>query len=177
MSAGPVSAHCRGLAGDPLDVIARAHEEQVELCDALERIADGLPNEVDPRLCARVASCLQFDLSLHHHDEEEALFPLLRQRAHPEDGIDGILDRLASEHSADGDLASEISEELEKLAQGDRPANPGMFGYMLRGFFEAYRRHVHWEMALLMPIARKRLQPEDLDLLRARMGEIRNQAA
>ena len=168
----PPSPHSR----NPLDMIASAHTLQVEMCDAMERIADGLPDEVDCRLCAQVASCLQFDLPLHHHDEEEGLFPLLRARARPEDGVDQILERLAAEHSSDNDFASEISEILEVLGQGRRPANPEMLGYMLRGFFERYRRHVQWENTLVMPLARLRLTRDDLDALLARMNENRGHA-
>lgn len=163
------------FARNPLDMIASAHAVQVQMCDAMERIADGLPDDVDRRLCAQVASCLQFDLPLHHHDEEEALFPLLRKRALPEDGLVVILERLASEHSSDNDFASEIAEALEALGQGARPANPDMLGYMLRGFFERYRRHIHWENTLVMPLARLRLTPEDLDTLSSRMDENRRQ--
>ncbi len=164
------------FARDPLDVIASAHETQVQMCDAMERIADGLPDEVDRRLCAQVAACLQFDLPLHHHDEETALFPLLRHRARPEDGLDEILERLAQEHSSDNDFASEIAEALETLSQGGRPANPEMLGYMLRGFFERYRRHVHWENTLVMPLARLRLTRDDLAALQASMNQNRRQA-
>jgi hemerythrin-like domain-containing protein len=158
-------------------VIAHAHSVQVQMCDAMERIADGLPDDVDRRLCASVASCLQFDLPLHHHDEETALFPLLRFRAEPADGIAEILDRLASEHSSDTDFASEIAESLEQLGQGGRVANPDMLGYMLRGFFERYRRHVHWENTLVMPVARVRLTAEDLESLAAAMETNRRQSA
>jgi len=172
-----VSERSNPLARNPLDMIASAHAEQVEMCDAMERIADGLPDEVDRRLCAQVASCLQYDLPLHHHDEEEGLFPLLRARAKPEDGVDQILERLTSEHSSDNDFASEIAEALETLGQGGRPANPEMLGYMLRGFFERYRRHVHWENQLVMPLARLRLTRDDLDQLAARMNENRRHAS
>lgn len=172
-----VSDRPNPLARNPLDMIAHAHAVQVQMCDAMERIADGLPDEVDRRLCAQVAACLQFDLPLHHHDEEEGLFPLLRRRAMPEDGVDQILERLASEHASDNDFASEIAEALETLGQGGRPANPEMLGYMLRGFFERYRRHVHWENQLVMPLARLRLTREDLDRLQAQMSENRRQAS
>jgi hemerythrin-like domain-containing protein len=165
----PTGERPNALAISPLDVLASAHALQVDMCDAMERIADGLPDEVDRRLCAQVASCLQFDLPLHHYDEETCLFPLLKSRALPEDRLDKILERLASEHDADDDFASEISEALELLAQGGRPENPEMLGYMLRGFFERYRRHVQWENELVMPLARLRLMPGDLVLLQARM--------
>lgn len=165
------------FARNPLDMIAHAHAVQVQMCDAMERIADGLPDDVDRRLCAQVASCLQFDLPLHHHDEETALFPLLRERAVPEDRLMEILDRLASEHSSDTDFASEIAESLELLGQSGRSGNPDMLGYMLRGFFERYRRHVHWENTLVMPIARIRLTLEDLAALSAQMETNRRQAS
>jgi hemerythrin-like domain-containing protein len=157
------------FARNPLDMIAHAHAMQAQMCDAMERIADGLPDDVDRRLCAQVASCLQFDIPLHHHDEETALFPLLRQKAAPEDGLEQILDRLAAEHSSDTDFASEIAEALEHLGQGGKPPNPDMLGYMLRGFFERYRRHIHWENVLVMPVARLRLTDEDLAKLTAQM--------
>jgi hemerythrin-like domain-containing protein len=173
----PASEKLSSLARNPLDMIASDHAIQVQMCDAMERIADGLPDEVDRRLCAKVASCLEFDLPLHHHDEEHGLFPLLKQRALPEDGVDKILDRLTAEHSSDNDFASEIAEALETLAQGGRPENPEMLGYMLRGFFERYRRHVHWENTLVMPLARLRLTREDLDALQAQMNEYRRQAS
>ena len=176
MSEVPASEKQSSFARNPLDVIASAHAMQVQICDAMERIADGLPDEVDRRLCAQVASCLEFDLPLHHHDEEFALFPLLRKRALPEDGLDNILDRLVAEHSSDNDFASEISEALETLGQGGRPENPEMLGYMLRGFFERYRRHVQWENTLVMPLARLRLTPDDLDALQAKMNQNRSDA-
>ncbi len=164
------------FARNPLDMIAHAHAVQVQMCDAMERIADGLPDDIDRRLCAQVAACLQFDLPLHHYDEESSLFPLLKMRALPDDGLEGILDRLASEHSSDTDFASEIAESLEVLGQGKKSPNPDMLGYMLRGFFERYRRHVQWENALVMPLARIRLTAEDLDALAASMESNRRQA-
>jgi hemerythrin-like domain-containing protein len=176
MSQVPFTERPGSFARNPLDMIASAHALQVQMCDAMERIADGLPDEVDRRLCAQVASCLEFDLPLHHHDEEHALFPLLLRRALPEDGVATILERLAAEHSSDNDFASEIAEALETLGQGGRHANPDMLGYMLRGFFERYRRHVHWESTLVMPLARLRLTPDDLQALQSKMNENRRQA-
>lgn len=157
------------LQRNPLDVIAAAHHSQVQLCDALERIADGLPDEVDRRLCVQVADLLRYDLPLHHDDEELALFPMLRTRQNPGDRLDVILDRLASEHASDNDLASEIADSLEQLGRGEAVANPEMFGYMLRGFFERYRRHIQWEEELVMPLARRRLAADDLKNLARRM--------
>lgn len=164
------------LARNPLDVIAQAHAVQEQTCDAMERIADGLPNDIDRMLCLQVAACLQFDLPLHHQDEDAGLFPILKSRALPEDGLEEILDRLAAEHASDSDFASEIAESLEVLGQKMQSANPDMLGYMLRGFFERYRRHVQWENMLVMPLARLRLTSGDLENLSAQMQTNRRQA-
>lgn len=157
------------LLRNPLDVIAAAHSSQVQLCEALEHIADGLPDEVDRRLCAQAADLLRYDIPLHHSDEELALFPMLRSRQSPGDRLDVILNRLTSEHDSDNDLASEIADSLDLLGRGMVVPNPEMFGYMLRGFFERYRRHIQWEEELVMPLARRRLAAEDLVDLAKRM--------
>ncbi|MBI2717609.1 MAG: hemerythrin domain-containing protein [Rhizobiales bacterium] len=161
------------FAHSPLDAIAHAHAVQMQVCDAMERIADGLPDEVDRRLAAHVASCLHYDLPLHHRDEDEGLFPLLRARAEAADAIDTILDRLVAEHDLDTDFADEIAEPLDLLARGVKVANAEMVGYMLRGFFERYRRHVRWEDTLVMPLARLRLTSADLDQLARKMEQNR----
>jgi hemerythrin-like domain-containing protein len=166
----------RYFAHNPLDVIDHAHVLQVQLCDALERVADGLPDDVDRRLCAQIASALQYDLPLHHRDEEAGLFPLLRLRAKPGDGVETVLARLEREHDADTDFAGEIVEWLDMLGRGQAVGNPEMVGYMLRGFFECYRRHVHWEDVLVMPLARQRLTPADLVTLSEAMEKNRSQS-
>ena len=153
------------FARNPLDEIARAHAVHLQLCDAMEKIADGLPGEVDRRLCAQLVSCLQYDLPLHHSDEDEGLFPLLLARAEPSDDFERVCERLSSEHQSDSDFASEIAEALEALGRGEPTENAEMVGYMLRGFFERYRRHVQWEDTLVMPLARRRLTEDDLETL------------
>ena len=77
---------------------------------------------------------LQFDLPGHHEDEENGLFPMLASRALPEDGIEDILEQLKIEHAADESFATELIDQLETMARGERPENPDMLGYMLRGF-------------------------------------------
>lgn len=166
----------QNLLRSPLDIIEHAHAVHMQLCDSLEKIADGLPGDIDRRLCARVAANLQYDLPLHHRDEEAGLFPLLRTRAKPGDRIEAILERLEREHEADTGFAGELAESLDSLGRGLPVANPEMVGYMLRGFFECYRRHVHWETVLVMPVARLRLTGSDLATLGRAMEQNRAQA-
>ena len=133
-----------------------------KLCDALERIADDLPDNVDKMLVAAVLPMLRVDLGVHIRDEEEGLFPLMCKRAQPGDNFKEIAEVLLLEHSADEGFADEIVDQLEVLREGRRPLNPDMLGYMLRGFFETQRRHLAWEDAVVLPLARARLTADDL---------------
>jgi hemerythrin-like domain-containing protein len=153
------------LRRNPLDLIEHEHQMQAQLCDSLERIADDLPDNVDRRLCAKVIESLQHEMPVHHRDEELCLFPLIERRALPDDNIHDILARLALEHATDESFASELLESLEGLSEGRRLKNPDMVGYMLRSFFESYRRHILWENAIVLPLARARLTGEDLEEL------------
>ncbi len=151
----PVGVH-------PVEVLEREHKLHEQICDSLERIADSLPDEVDRSLCATMVVALRFDLPLHHRDEEEGLFPLLRARATKEDGVTGMLGQLSREHSIDESSADELVDFLQALSKGRRADNPNMFGYMLRGFFESYRRHIQWENKVILPMSRRLLTDEDL---------------
>lgn len=159
---------------DPLDRLEQAHTFHAGLCDMLEAIADSLPDEVDPLQCRQALTSLQIELPLHHMDEEVGLFPLLERRAKPKDKLQEHLAQLCLEHATDESFANELSDELDSLAQGMRPHNPNMLGYMLRGFFESYRRHLHWENTVLLPLARKRLTEADLDVLARTMQQHRS---
>lgn len=156
-----------------LDIIEHEHHLQAQICDSLELIADGLPDGADRRLCAQVACALREELPLHHRDEECGLFPLIEERALPGDGITEILARLAMEHATDESFASELLESLDTLSEGGKLKNPDMVGYMFRSFFESYRRHLHWENAVVLPLARSRLRPQDIAKLEEAMARNR----
>jgi hemerythrin-like domain-containing protein len=97
---------------------------QAQLCDSLERIADDLPDNVDRRLCRKVIDTLQFEMPLHHRDEELGLFPLIEKRALPNDNIHDILACHALEHATDESFADELLESLEGLSEGRKLKNP-----------------------------------------------------
>jgi hemerythrin-like domain-containing protein len=160
-----IAAEFAGLRHHPLDLIAHDHALQERLCDMLEAIADGLPGDIDRRQCREAAAALKFDLPLHHRDEEQCLFPLLLERGAATGSLAEVLDRLSQEHAKDESFAGEVVESLEGLAQGGTARNPDMLGYMLRGFFEGYRRHILWENTLVMPAARQYLIEADLERL------------
>ena len=168
--------HTNGKSGstvspaDPLKRIMREHALQLGLCDALELIADGLPDSVDRRLVREVTGILEHGLRQHFKAEEEVLFPLLRRRGTADQALLAALDQLEKEHTRDEDVCAELLEELHDLAARGRARNADMLGYMLRGFFEGQRRHIAWENSVVIPAARRLLGEADLDELAAKQG-------
>ncbi len=158
---------------DPFALLLEDHAKQWELCGWLEKIADGLPNDVPRDLCALAAHSLRTDMPRHHREEEEGLFPLLIARAEDGDLADEIIAKLSEEHASDEGFAEELVDILEGLERGEPADNPDMLGYMLRGFFENYRRHIHWENTVLIPLARRRLTAADVREMLERMLRLR----
>ncbi len=150
------------LVPDPLGILREEHALQNELCDILECIADGLPHQFDPELAKVSISMLETGLPNHMRLEEEALFPLLRQRLPSDHSLLSALSCLSQEHNRDGAMMHEITEGLREAVERGKPPNPEVFGYMLRGFFESQRRHIAWEDTIVLPAARDALTAVDI---------------
>ncbi|MBU2580724.1 MAG: hemerythrin domain-containing protein [Alphaproteobacteria bacterium] len=162
----------RGDAGQPLDridpiaVIEVDHLLKFELCDVLERLADGLPHETIKSQAEVAVTVLRQGLPDHIVLEERYLFPLLKKRNNGDARVRSVLEQLEHEHDHDEAFSFEIAEELERLADDGRASNAEMLGYMLRGYFVSLRRHIKWENATVLPLARQMLTAADLDELR-----------
>lgn len=154
----PQLANC----SDPLDLILQEHDTHQSWCNLLEEIADTLPDSVDQKKAHRAVEILKYDLPLHHSIEEKALFPVLMKYAASDDNVGEIVAHLNEEHVVDESFAEELIEFLEVLANGKLLEDANMFGYMLRGFFENYRRHIMWENSIVLPLARSRVTAEGL---------------
>ena len=163
------NAALRGADTNPLERLVAEHRKQLELCDALELIADGLPCRIDEKLLRRATGMLSRGLVAHFRFEEEVLFPLLRRRGADDPSLIAALDQLESEHRRDADLSDELAEELETVRRKGKVRNVEMLGYMLRGYFEGQRRHIEWENTVVLPAARRVLSAPDLQDLAARL--------
>ena len=146
---------------DPLAVIEEDHALHLELCDVLERLADALPHDADQGLARVAVTFLRNGFPAHLRMEEHVLSQLLERHAAPAGLLRPIIEHLKAEHSADECAALEIADELQVLVEHGRVANADMLGYMVRGFFEAQRRHIWWENSVLLPLAREALTSED----------------
>ena len=129
----------------PLEWWKQARNEQLQLCRELETIADSLPANIDRQICLRAAKALGPLIKGVHHYEAEILFPALESDAQNVPDLLKTLRRLKLEHFEDECFAEEIAERLLLLGSGSGGINMEATGYMLRGFFEALRRHIAFE--------------------------------
>ncbi len=151
----PLSQHrtggwqlCRTRNESPAKVIEQAHSEILQLCAALEEIADSLPGTVDAGICEDIAVTIVPLISGVHRFEETILYPWLEQRYPERHSLHESLRRLKGEHLEDEGYAEEISETLIRMS-GHQRLQPETVGYMLRGFFEGMRRHIGTEREYL----------------------------
>lgn len=122
-----------------------AHRLQLALCDDLEEIADSLPANIVNQQCLFAAKSLTRLIRDVHAYEEETLFPALQRVFRESEEFAAAVDRLTFEHLTDECYADDIAEKLTYVGSGGRDVNMEALGYMLRGFFEALRRHVAFE--------------------------------
>jgi len=144
-----------------LDCIEKEHQAERNLCDMLERIADNLLGPLDTELARTGIVTMHKCLRRHVLLDEKYLYPVLTKRLCPGDLAENLLEHIRMEHSSDESLAHDIADQLEQALASGRVANPEMLGYMLRGFFECRRRHIAWEDAIVLPLARYRLSAKD----------------
>ncbi len=151
---------------DPFVLLDEDNALRLDLCDLLEHIADGLPENAAPQLAQLASSTIERGWINHTVFEEQALFPVLRHHGagHPE--LSACVAQLTSEHESDLGFDQELIDTLNDLARGGPPANPEMVGYLLRAHFVPMRRHVLWENALLIPAARRLLSADEVTALR-----------
>lgn len=135
---------------DPIGALRKAHKDQLLLCDRLEEIADSLPDAINRQKCMYAARALGPMIRGLHRFEEEVVFPMIAQQRAADERTEPTLNRLRFEHCEDECFAEELTETLNRLGSGDDDVNIGAVGYMLRGFFEAMRRHIAFESEILL---------------------------
>ncbi len=163
-------------AKDPIAALDMEHAHLLSLCDRLEEIADALPNNLDPYVFETVARELRTMLPRLHRHMQQLLFPLLKKRARQKDGMADIIAGFTHEQNMDAGYALGVLDILDRFASGQlpldhEPKDYEAVGYLLRGFFESLRRHLRWERFLVLRLARRRLNKEDLAQLQLQISK------
>lgn len=151
----PPSAKAGASARSPAELLNRlqgCHSDLLAMCDTLEGIADSLPNTLNVRQCQEAAGHLVPIVIRAHRIEEEEVFPLIGRDGSA--ALQKTLDHLRTEHCEDECFAEELADALSHA--GDGKVQPETLGYMLRGFFEAMRRHINFERERFTVLAGER---------------------
>ncbi len=144
-----------------LDIIQFERNDQLELCDGMERVADQLPDQVNFCLCESIYEKLRRNLPIYHMNEE-ALFEGASRHTSSWFDSSSVLECVRREHAIQNCYADELYEHLDVLRARTGIRNPSTIGYMLRSCFDSIRRHLTWEDLTLMPLATRTLTADDL---------------
>ncbi len=148
------SSSVSASAGSLLHVIEQEHSAEICLCDLLERLADALPEPLDTEIAPTGVATLRSCVRRHIVLEENYLYPMLLKRAKKGEFNEDLFALISREHASDESHAYEAADEMEEALSRGRVTQPERLGYMLRCFFEARRRHIAWENAVIIPLAR-----------------------
>ena len=148
----------------PLDALAACHdriEAELARLEELTRTQD--------RGTAR-AVLRYFDTAgeLHHRDEDDDLFPLLRGSAAAQGRVEvaAVIDELEREHATMHAQWQRLRTELQHLVDGEGRLD----GEEVMRFAWLYRRHMRNEAAAVLPFAREALTAEQCAALGDRMA-------
>lgn len=95
-------------------------------------------------------------------EEQDGLLVYLRRRLMLGDELDTLIGQLQDEHRQDCEQARILSGRCHEFANGVDTDWPEILEG-LSVFAEQQRRHLIWEDATILPVARERLLPDDLE--------------
>lgn len=151
---------------NPLDIISEDHAYARRICAVIDALAAAA--WLDRQAAFSVLRFLNEEMNLHLRDEAEDLFPLLEERCTSEDSIESVLRRIRADQNEALRLLPEVRATLAGCLDADGDLTAGDRA-MLTCFAGHVRRHLVAENAILLPIARARLSPSDLETLSEQM--------
>ncbi|WP_430396323.1 hemerythrin domain-containing protein [Ferrovibrio sp.] len=119
-------------------------------------------------LAAAAATYLSEDFLLLVAEEEDSLLPLLQRRLLLGDDMDELFRQLSDEHSQDRAQALGLAAQCQDFAAGGAGDWPDLCD-ALGQFAERQRRHLVWEDATIIPLARARLSEDDMRKWRSQL--------
>ena len=156
------------LLAVPLDYIHAEHFRHRTMCSVLDTLCR--QDKVDINLLEAAVFFLANDFAVHLIDEEEDLYPLLRRRAKPDDDIAKVLEGLNQDKAPDRfDPETIVAAITNRQSDGDRQFDAETSALVTR-FAANEHRHLICENAILLPLARARLTPDDLRNLGRRIA-------
>lgn len=161
---------------DPTGLLSDCHRRIEMFLRSLERIAIVIHSPLAEEGRAALESALRYFREAapkHTADEEESLFPRLRQMSHPD--IQSAIERLEpleNDHRLAGTLHAEVEELGQKcLAMGSlSPTEADAFRRAVASLVSMYKQHISIEDDLVFPLAARLLSSADSAVIAAEMA-------
>lgn len=156
----------------PLEMLEACHERLQGQLATLGRLAAWLPEHGADAQARQAATNVMryFDLAAvnHHLDEEEDLFPVLRERvdAPRREALGALIDWILADHQVMFAAWAAMRARLEPISRGERV---DLSIADVEAFAARYARHIEREEGELLPYARDLLTPADIAALSATM--------
>ncbi len=155
------------LLREPVEYIFADHYRLRQITAALDRLlgegAFALPLVDDIAADMTVIrGYLVNELAAHIADEEEGLFPAIERRCASDHDTKQILATLRQEHVEDFEMLPPVVAGLENLQSGKALAEREQFEAGVARFVETQRRHIIWENNIVLPLARRHLNADDM---------------
>lgn len=155
---------------DPIEAMYRAHARHYEFCERLVQFAEDLGTGESAQVAASLLDYLNKDFPTHLADEEEDLFPLLKQRATSNERLASMIELLIAEHHNDVESGRGLQEPLRAIADGERPADLALFVHHVRAYRMLQHHHQAMENNFVLPLAEECLSTDDKAELGRRMA-------
>ncbi len=143
-----------------LDRLAGRRLNLLAFCAILKALPQAGP-ALTRALAPSFAAYLSRDFLALVSEEEEGLLRYLERRLLLGDDLDDMIRQLSDEHRQDRQEARQLAASCREFASGT-DADWSDLCDALAGFAERQRRHLVWEDATILPVARERLTGDDL---------------
>lgn len=164
---------------EPTGLLSDCHRRIEMFMGSLERLSRLIDRQLEDNARAALDSALRYFREAapkHTADEEQSLFPRLRQLQHPEvQAAIGTLEPLEKEHRRADSLHTEIDELGRRcLAQGSlSQSEADRFRQAVADLASIYKEHIRIEDELVFPVAGRVLSDTDKAAIAGEMASRR----
>jgi hemerythrin-like domain-containing protein len=165
---------------DPTGLLSDCHRRIEMFLGSLDAVAKGIDRPLSDEAIRALDSALRYFREAapkHTSDEEESLFPRLRQVHHPDvEAALAKLDSLELEHRQ----AAPLHDEIERLGQqclsrgSLSPGDAETFRNAVTTLISMYKEHIGVEDGLVFPLAARLLSRTDKAVIADEMATRRN---
>lgn len=149
----------------PVDLILGEHYRQRLLVNELLDLSSDLPNPYAAGTARLILYHLFEKRHAHEEFEDDEVAPLLRWRCQPSDNLESLLAKIAWDRLIIGRYAQKVRSGLMQIAKGDQLPDIFEFRHNVKQFAFKLKEHIIWKNRDIIPLARKRLNANDLAYL------------